>query len=96
MLNVISKIGAPKSFERFITFSKACTTHNSYEEIKKIFCPTLVIAGKQDKIVTYGASEEIAAKIPNAKLKTYEKYGHALYEEAKDFNKVVYDFCCGE
>ena len=93
MLNIISKIGSPKSFDRFITFSKACTTHNAYNELKKITCPTLVIGGKQDKIVTYEASEEIASKISNAKLKTYEKFGHALYEEAKDFNKTVYDFC---
>ena len=96
MLNLISKIGAPKSFERFITFSKACTTHNSYDELEKITCPTLVIGGKQDKIVTYEASEELAVKIPNAKLKTYEKYGHALYEEGKDFNQVLYDFCYGK
>ena len=96
MLNIISKIGSPKNFDRFITFSKACTTHKAYDELEKITCPTLVIGGKQDKIVTYGASEEIVSKIPNAKLKTYEEYGHALYEEAKDFNNVVYEFCCGE
>jgi pimeloyl-ACP methyl ester carboxylesterase len=96
MLNVISKVGAPKSFDRFITFSKACTTHNAYEKLEKITCPTLVIGGKQDKIVTYKASEEIASKIPNAKLKTYEKFGHAAYEEAKDFNTAVYEFCCGK
>ena len=96
MLNVISKVGAPKSFDRFITFSKACTTHDTYEKLEKIACPTLVIGGKQDEIVTYEASEEIASKIPNAKLKTYEEYGHAAYEEGKDFNKTVYDFCVGK
>lgn len=93
MLNLVSKIGSPKSFERFITFAKACTTHNAYIDLEKITCPTLVIGGKQDKIVTYGASEEIASKIPNVKLKIYEEYGHALYEEAKDFNKILYEFC---
>ncbi len=96
MLKIISKIGAPKSFERFITFSKACTTHNAYDELEKITCPTLVIGGKQDKIVTYKASEEIAAKIPNAKFKTYEQFGHTLYEEAKDFNQLIYEFCLEE
>lgn len=95
MLNIISKIGSPKSFDRFITFAKACTSHKAYEELEKITCPTLVIGGKQDKIVTFEASQEIAKIIPGAKIKTYEEYGHALYEEAKDFNKVVYDFCCG-
>ena len=96
MLHLISKIGVPKSFERFISFSKACTTHNAHEELEKITCPTLVIGGKQDKIVTYEASEEISAKISNVKLKTYEQFGHALYEEAKDFNQLVYEFCLEE
>ena len=93
MLKLVSKIGAPKSFDRFITFSKACTTHNAFDELEKITCPTLVIGGKQDKIVTYEASEEIADKITGSQLKTYDQYGHALYEEGKDFNQVVYAFC---
>lgn len=96
MLNVISKIGTQKSFDRFITFAKACATHDTFEKLEKITCPTLVIGGKQDKIVTFKASEEIASKIQNAKLKTYEEFGHAAYEEGKDFNKIVYEFCMGK
>ena len=32
---------------------------------------------------------KIAVKIPSAELRMYEKWGHGLYEEAKDFKQVV-------
>ena len=31
-------------------------------------------------------------KIPRAKLLMYSQWGHGLYEEAKDFNRVVMEF----
>ena len=58
----------------------------------KIKCPTLVIGGKKDKIVGLQASLDIADKIPNSELYVYNKYGHGLYEEAKDFNDRVINF----
>ena len=50
-----------------------------------------VIGGQQDKIVSGKASEEIAEKL-DCKIYMYENLGHAAYEEAKDFNKRIYDF----
>jgi hypothetical protein len=35
---------------------------------------------------------ELAEKIPNCQLKMYPEYGHALYDEAKDFISVVLEF----
>ena len=32
---------------------------------------------------------EIADKVSNSELYLYEDYGHAVYEEAKDFNEKV-------
>ena len=34
---------------------------------------------------------EIAEKL-GCKIHMYENLGHAAYEEAKDFNQMVYDF----
>ena len=81
----------PKNVNRFITLAKACLTCNTYEELDKIQCPVLVMGGKEDKIVTGEASEEMAEKL-GCQIYVYEKMGHAIYEEAKDFNKRVYDF----
>ena len=57
----------------------------------KIKCPVFVIGGRQDKVVGGAASEEIADKL-GCPIYMYEELGHAAYEEAKDFNKRVYDF----
>ncbi|MGN8875030.1 alpha/beta fold hydrolase [Pseudoflavonifractor sp. HCP28S3_F10] len=38
------------------------------------------------------ASHELAEGIPGSRLIMYPQYGHAVYEEAKDFNQTVLDF----
>lgn len=88
---ILSKIGKPKDFSRFITLAKACLTCNAYPELYKIACPVFVIGGKQDHIVTDRASEEIAAEL-KCKIYMYDTLGHSAYEEASDFNARVYEF----
>ena len=89
---LLSKTGKPKSFDRFIIQANACITHNAYNELDKIKCPTLVIGGDSDKVTGPGTSEEIAGKITNSKLKIFEGYGHGVYDEAKEFNRLVLEF----
>lgn len=91
-LPFMSMFGKPKDFGRFITMAKACITHNSYDELEKIKCPTLIIGGKCDKIVTGKASEETAEKISGSEIYMYDGLGHSAYEEAADFNDRVLDF----
>ena len=81
----------PKDIERFITLTKSCLTCDTYDLLDKIQCPVFVIGGKQDKIVTGEASEELADRL-GCELYMYEELGHAAYEEAKDFNQRVYAF----
>lgn len=88
LLTVLQK---PKDTGRFIRMAKACLTCNAYEDLERIQCPVFVIGGSYDKVVSGTASEEIAEKL-KCKIHMYEKLGHAAYEEAKDFNKRVYDF----
>ena len=89
MLGVLTK---PKSYDRFQIQAAACLSHNAYHELAAIQAPTLVIGGGKDLALGGEASREIAAQIPGAALKMYPQWGHGLYEEAKDFNKVVLDF----
>lgn len=91
LLTVLQK---PRDVQRFIILAKTCLTCNAYEELDKVKCPVLVIGGQQDQVVTGKASEEIAEKI-GCKIHLYDNLGHAAYEEAKDFNKRVYDFLRG-
>lgn len=89
---IIGRIGKPRSFERFLVMAEACITHNAYEELHKIKCPTLIIGGRQDKIATGEASEELAQAITGSSLYIYEDLGHGAYEEGKDFLTRITDF----
>lgn len=92
MIPLVSKFTKPKSFERFIIMAQACIEHECYDDLNKIQSPTLVIGGRKDQVVGCEASIEIANQIKDCECHIYEEYGHALYEEAKDFNKVVLTF----
>ena len=88
---LLTYLQKPKDVNRFIILAKSCLTCNAYEELNKIKCPVLVIGGNKDKIVSGEASKEIADKL-GCNLYMYDDLGHAAYEEAKDFNTIVYDF----
>ena len=56
--------------------------------------PVAEYAPRKAKIAICGtgaASKEIATKL-GCKIYLYDSLGHAAYEEAKDFNRIVYDF----
>ena len=80
----------PTDIPRFVALAKSCLTCDTYDMLDRIQCPVLVIGGKQDKIVSGEASEEIAEKL-GCSLYMYEELGHAAYTEAKDFNRRVFD-----
>ena len=90
-LPLLTLLQKPKEVKRFVILARACLTCRAYEELHKIQCPVLVIGGREDRVVTSEASEEIAEKLGCA-MDMYEQLGHAAYEEAKDFNQKVYDF----
>ena len=92
MFDLLGNMGKPKSFERFLIMAEAGMKHDVYEKLEKITCPTLVLGGRQDKIVGGSASEELAERIPNCEVYIFEDYGHGLYEEAKDFVPRVLEF----
>lgn len=89
---VIVPFMKPADKRRFIIQAQACLTHNAWDKLDRISAPTLIIAGSLDKIVGCDASVEMAQRIKNSRLLIYKNYGHALYEEAKDFNSKVKEF----
>lgn len=92
MYPVITKIGRPKSLNRFIIQAHACLNHNAYDELDRITCPTLVIGGDSDEVVGEKTSEEMAERIKGSKLVVYKGLGHGAYAETKDFNHQVLKF----
>ena len=90
---LLGSVGAPKSFTRFLTQAESCVTHDAREKLGDIRCPTLVIGGAEDRIVTGEASRELAERIPGSRLILYGGLGHGLYEETPDFLRQVKTFC---
>lgn len=70
--------------------------HNTLDALHTIKAPTLVIAGARDRIISSHASEEMASRIPNARLVLIEGGSHAaLLESRVRFNREVQDFLRG-
>ncbi len=93
MAALVSALTKPRDFSRFLTQAESCLTHDAYAALPRIVCPTLVIGGTEDAIVTGQASREIASQIPGCELYLYAGLSHGLYEEAPDFLPRVMDFC---
>ena len=92
LLPLMGRLTKPKSYERFFIQAQACQNHDAFSRLPLIAAPTLVIGGEQDQVLGIQASREMADAIPGAQLHMYAQWGHALYDEAKDFHQVVLDF----
>lgn len=91
LIPLLSKAGKPRDMQRFIRLARACFSCETYEILEKIKCPVFVIGGRKDNIVSGEASEEIAERL-GCEIYMYEDMGHAVHEEAKDFNHRVLEF----
>lgn len=89
---ILGMIGKPSDYGRFFINCNAILKFDATDELDKIKCPTLIIGGDEDKTVGVQGSYDLHQKIPESELFIYPGLGHAAYEEAKDFNKRVYDF----
>ena len=92
MIPAVAKLTKPKTYDRFFIQAEACLNHDASHRLGLIQAPTLVVGGGKDLALGGEASKELAAKIPEAALHMYEQWGHGLYEEEKDFNRLVLDF----
>ena len=92
LIPILGKVTKPKSYDRFLTQASACLSHDAFDMLPQIPCPTLVIGGEKDEALGCDASRELSAQIHNVSLKLYPQWGHGLYEEAPDFNRIVLDF----
>lgn len=91
LMPILVKLVKPKDFKRFEMLASAILDFDCYDRLHEIKCPVLVLGGALDKITTGEASVEIAEKL-GCEVFIYNEYGHAAYEEARDFNNRVYDF----
>ncbi len=90
---VLARFTKPSSYDRFLKNALAILAFDARDELSKISCPTMIIAGDDDKIVGNAAPYELNAGIPGNELYIYKGLGHGAFEEAKDFYDRVLEFC---
>lgn len=91
LMPLLTFLQKPKDINRFIILAESCLSCDTYDDLKKIQCPVLVIGAEEDKIVTGRASIEMAKQLA-CELYMYKGLGHSATFEAKDFNQRIYDF----
>jgi 2-hydroxy-6-oxonona-2,4-dienedioate hydrolase len=63
------------------------------DQLMKMQIPTLLIHGRDDRVVRYEHSLMLVAHIPNSRLVLLNRCGHwAMIEHAAEFNRLVTDF----
>ncbi|HAW15598.1 MAG TPA: hydrolase [Clostridiales bacterium] len=90
---LIAKLTKPKTYDRFLKNANAILRFDVRDELSKIICPTLIIAGSSDNTVGNDAPIELKDGIANSELFVYEGLGHGAFEEAKDFYDRVLAYC---
>ena len=85
----IGAVGRPKDYNRFLINARAILKFDASDELGSIHCPTLIIAGEEDRIVGVQASYALHNRILGSELYVYPGLGHAAYEEAKDFYQRI-------
>ena len=90
---LIAKFTKPKTYDRFLKNANAILRFDVRDKLSKIGCPTLFIAGSDDKTVGNDALRELKNGIADSELFVYEGLGHGAFEEAKDFYDRVLAFC---
>jgi 3-oxoadipate enol-lactonase len=77
----------------YLRQTEAVLAHDTRDRLHLIRCPTLVAVGDQDLITPPLMSEELASRIPGARLARLPDVGHgAVWEAPEAFNRVCLDF----
>lgn len=72
---------------------RAIVGFDAYDRLPQIHCPTLVIAGKDDALISWENSKIIAERIEGAKLVVLEPAGHSFWvEQAQQTITAIADF----
>lgn len=63
------------------------------DDLMKVKVPTLLIHGRDDRVVHYEHSLQLVSAIPDSRLVLMNRCGHwAMIEHAAEFNRLVTDF----
>jgi pimeloyl-ACP methyl ester carboxylesterase len=92
-LPMLARFTKPASYDRFLINAHAIMNFDAREELPKIKCPTLTMAGNRDNTVGNDAPYELKAGIADSEMMIFDGLGHGLFEEDKTFYNKVLDYC---
>ncbi len=82
-----------QSVDAFCRSAQALIEHDTADRISAIDSPTLVTVGELDLALPIRFSEELARRIPNARLVVIPAAGHQPFQEVPDdYNRLLTDF----
>lgn len=85
-----------EELERFALFADACDFVDTYDDLGKIKCQTLVLGAGKDRVTTPEASVKLAEKLKAEGVPCesymYEDCGHAVFDELSEYKQRIFDF----
>jgi pimeloyl-ACP methyl ester carboxylesterase len=83
----------PMALDAYLRQTDAVLGHDARDRVHLIRCPTLVAVGSQDLITPPFLAEELASRIPGARLRILPDAGHgAIWEAPAAVNRVCLEF----
>jgi len=77
----------------YVRQNHACLEHDTLDELHRIACPTLILAGGRDPICSLTATRWMSERIPGAETVIFENSSHFfLVEEAEKLQRVLSDW----
>jgi len=77
----------------FVQALQAIFDYEVGERLPEIACPTLIVWGASDRVITVRDADVFAELIPNSRKVIFEDTGHvAMLERPADFNALLKDF----
>lgn len=87
----LEKVGTDEDCRRFEVLAKAVSDFDLYDRLDGIRCPVLVLGSANDRVISVESMIELADRL-GCERYIYSGFGHAVYDEAPDIKKRIYDF----
>jgi len=85
------KAGTPEQLKHFIGITNPLISFDMSDKMQRIKCPVMTLSSKNDKVFPWESAKEIA-ELTNGRYYIYDKYSHAVYDEAPEFYESLFDY----
>ena len=80
-------------FARAVARSLAGALAGGQQPLERLTQPTLVVWGREDRVVGFGGSRRLLARVPHARLVAFDRCGHCpMLEQPARFNTALAEF----